>query len=135
MLRLGRWSGLWQVGYALFGLHHRNGAMSLPYGCLFYFRDGSSCLCDGYKKYILFATWLEHEILEKVVCSPTYHLLATHTFDNHTQRLVLPSPPPFGGERSITLASRYSLVCVRLLLQVYLVVLKLSLPLSIDINR
>jgi len=58
-----------------------------------------------------------------------------HTFDNHTQRLVLPSAPRFGGERGITLASRYSFVCVRLLLQVYRVVLKLSLPLSIDIDR
>jgi hypothetical protein len=29
----------------------------------------------------------------------------THTFDNHTQRLVLPSFPLFGGEQGFTLAS------------------------------
>ena len=64
-----------------------------------------------------------------ITCEPTSN---THTFDNHTQRLVLPSFPLFGGERGITLASRFPFVCVRLLLQVYLVVLKLSLLLSID---
>ena len=48
----------------------------------------------------------------------------THTFDNHIQRLVLPGFPLFGGMRSFTLASRFPFVCVRLRLQVYLVVLK-----------
>jgi len=33
---------------------------------------------------------------------------ATHTFDNHTQRLVLPSFPLFGGERGFTLASLHT---------------------------
>ena len=55
----------------------------------------------------------------------------THNFDNHIQHLVLPSFPLFGGERGFTLASRFPFVCVRLLLQVYLLVLKLSLLLSI----
>jgi hypothetical protein len=61
-------------------------------------------------------------------------MLITHTFDNHTQRLVLPSFPLFGGEQGFTSASLHTF-CVRLLLQVYLIVLKLSLPLSIDIDR
>jgi hypothetical protein len=32
----------------------------------------------------------------------------THTFDNHTQRLVLPSFPLFGGEQGFTLASLHT---------------------------
>jgi len=32
----------------------------------------------------------------------------THTFNNHTQRLVLPSFPLFGGERGFTLASLHT---------------------------
>jgi len=35
----------------------------------------------------------------------------THTFDNHTQRLVLPSFPLFGGEQGFTLASLHA-VCL-----------------------
>jgi hypothetical protein len=34
---------------------------------------------------------------------------STHTFDNHTQRLVLPSFPLFGGEQGVTLASLHTL--------------------------
>jgi hypothetical protein len=59
----------------------------------------------------------------------------THTFDNHTQRLVSPSFPLFGGERGFTWASRFPFVCVCLLLQVNLVILKLSLLLSIEADQ
>jgi len=46
-----------------------------------------------------------HQLTKRCLCSSW---CTPHTFDNHTQRLVLPSFPLFGGERGFTLASHHT---------------------------